>query len=256
MDCIWTRKKTLWRLAAFALAALTLLCGCSQRAAFKVLENGNVVGEDGIEYTHLANEGLLYYLGDLEFVGGVAGEPKTSNHMGSDFQLGMFRLTNSETDNVLIRRPESEWYSIYRKASLEPFDFSVDNCVRLEFSAGTVFPREDAVHVNCEKGLRDPAEIAAFLADVRSQKSPREAGLYELTKNDSVVCSRYGIVYAFFAEEPNLAVALRIESYNDLAYSIEIEGKEYVLPNYWLEELRAEACGQTSEKGTEATIQP
>jgi len=51
-------------------------------------------------------------------------------------------------------------------------------------------------------------------------------------------CYIYGVLYGFFAEEPNLAVRMEITSYNDLAYSISIEEKEYALPAEWLERLK------------------
>lgn len=224
-------------------AALIVLCGCSQNAAFWVKENGNVVNEDGTEYAHLANEGFLYYLGELEFVGAVKGEPETMTHLSMSYKTGMFRIKNSETDNVLVRcLPDSEWFSIYRKASLEPFDFSVDNCIRFEFIPGSGLAEENGAHVTCGKGIDNPFEIAEFLSDVRAQQNPKAAGFYDLPQNDRVICHSYGAICGFFEEEPNLVVKMTVWSYNDLAYSISMEGKEYVLPAYWLQELQAESC--------------
>ena len=224
------------------IATLTLLCGCSptKEDTFTENKNGNIVSNLGVEYTHLANEGVLYYLGDLDFIGSIQGE-ETSQHLGLSYQTGMFAIKDADNDNILIRRaPNNEWFSIYRKTSLPSFDFVVDNCIRFEFVSGTVNTEDDTTHTTCDDGIVGASEIAAFLSDVRSQKDPREAGLYDLIKKpDGMLenCYVYGVVYGFFEEEPNLAVRMDITSYNDLAYSISIDGKEYVLPAEWLQKL-------------------
>ena len=219
-----------------------LLCGCSptKEDTFTENKNGNIVSNSGVEYTHLANEGVLYYLGDLDFIGSIQGE-ETSQHLGLSYQTGMFAIKDADNDNILIRRaPNNEWFSIYRKASLPSFDFAVDNCIRFEFVSGIGNTENDVTHTTCDDGIVVASEIAEFLSDVRSQKDPREAGLYDLIKKpDGMLenCYVYGVVYGFFEEEPNLAVRMDITSYNDLAYSISIEGKEYVLPAEWLQKL-------------------
>ena len=211
---------------------------------FTQLENGNLLSPWGTEYAFFANEGFLYYFGDMTFEGGVLGEETELNHLDLHLQTGLFSITDQKDPDILVRRtPDSEWFSIYRKAALPPFDYSVDNCIRLEFVVGDSYQRDKA-HVTCGKGLTDKAEIAEFLADVRTQQSPREAGLYEMIKKpDGTLenCHSYAVIYGFFAEEPNVAVRMDIMTFNDLAYSIEIEGKEYVLPGEWMERLQA-AC--------------
>ncbi len=227
------------------LVFLTLLCGCSHNIQpdqthtdvpsisheFIINENGNIVSDSGVEYAHLANEGLLCILCEMEFVGSVQGEEKTSQHLGVSYQTGMFAFTDTGNDNILIRRtPDNEWFGIYRKTSLPQFDFSVDNCIRLEFSS----------YKENSKIMMDPSEIASFLSDVRSQKDPHEAGLYDLIKQPNgnlENCYLYGVIYGFFEVEPYLAVRMEITSYNDLAYSICIQGKEYVLPTEWLQKF-------------------
>ncbi len=180
-------------------------------------------------------------MGDLAFVGSVQGEEKTSQHLGLSYQTGMFAIKDADTDNILIRyTPDNEWFAIYRKASLPNFDFSVDNCIRLEFVSGIGYIEEDAVHTTCGDGITDRSEISTFLSEIRMQKDPREAGLYDLIQKPDGMwenCYAYGVIYGFFAEEPNLAVRMNITSYNDLAYSISIEDKEYVLPAEWLQKL-------------------
>lgn len=235
---------------------LMLLCGCvndrqsdkfhnestSNDNVFTKAESGNLVNASGVEYAHLANEGILYYLGNLEFQGSIKGEEKTSQHLDYSYQTGLFALKNDETNNILIRHaPDNEWFSIYRNSSLPPFDFSVDNCIRLELVSGVGNTENDAIHTTCGDGVVDTLEIAEFLSDVRSQKDPREAGLYDLVKmldGMSENCYIFAVIYGFFKDEPNIVIRMDITSYNDLAYSVSIEGKEYVLPNEWVQRLQ------------------
>ncbi len=239
---------------------LMLLCSCSiagqsdqlhtesssNENAFTKTEGGNLVSASGVEYAELAREVALYYLGELEFVGSVEGEEKTSQHLGLSYQTGMFAIKNNKNDDILIRRaPDNEYFLIYRKASLPPLDYSEDNCVRLEFVSGMWELEEDAVHTACEGGFSDKAEIAEFLACIKSQESPREAGLYDLVKQPDgrlENCYMYGVVYGFFGDEPNIAIMMDITSYNDLAYSIRIGADEYVLPEEWLQKLIKAKC--------------
>lgn len=231
------------KLICILTALMILLCGCSQEKGetnadtFTVLENGNILSPEGVEYSFLANEGILSFSEyDIEFLGYVQGEAKTSQHLSSTFQTGIFGIKDIyydvPYDDILIRRlPDSEWRAIYRKASLPDFDYSVDNCVRLGFASY----RDPTLG---EPSITDPEEIAAFLSTVRAQADPREAGLYELVKKpDGFLenCYLYGAVYGYFEKTPFLYVEMQITSYNDLAYSIEIEGKEYVLPQHLLE---------------------
>ena len=237
------------------VVTLILLCGCfpvsqsgqshtdtpSKEDTFTKNENGNIVSNSGVEYTLLANEGLLYYLGDLDFIGSIQGEEKTSQHLGLSYQTGMFAIKDADNDNIMIRRaPDNEWFSIYRKASLPSFDFAVDNCIRFEFVSGIGNRENDVTHTTCGDGIVVASEIAEFLSDVRSQKDPREAGLYDLIKKpDGMLenCYVYGVIYGFFEEASNIVIRMDITSYNDLAYSVSIEGKDYVLPTEWLQKL-------------------
>lgn len=221
-----------------ACTLLMLLCGCSDNSTFKKNENNNIVSSSGVEYALLAYEGVLYYLGDLEFVGSVQGEEKTSRHLGASYKTGMYAIKDADNDNILIRRtPNSEWSAIYRKASLPDFDFSVDNCIRLEFVSEMWDIEKDAVHAACGDGITDQSEISTFLSEIRMQQDPSEAGLYDLImKPDGMLenCYVYCVIYGFFDDEPNLVKLMEIFSFNDLAYSISIEGNEYVLPAEWL----------------------
>ena len=229
-----------------------LLCGCTQsnqeqeNSVFTKTENGNLISAAGVEYSHLANEGVLYYLGELEFVGSIQEEEQASQHLGLSYQTGMYAIKNSPNDNIFIRyAPNNEWFSIYRKSDLPVSDFSVDNCIRLEFVPGIGNQEKASIHVNCNGGIVDKSKITEFFANIRSQKSPREAGLYDFIKQPNGMlenCYVYGVVYGFFKDEPNLAIRMEITSYNDLAYTISIGESEYVLPELWLEELQNSHC--------------
>ena len=104
---------------------------------FTETKDGTLVDAFGEEYVLFAHEGRLNYLGDLEFQGSVKGEQETLWHLGMAFQTGLFAVKNDDTKNILIRyKPNSEWYQIYRKKELKPFDISVDSCIRLELVVG------------------------------------------------------------------------------------------------------------------------
>ena len=234
-------KKSLCTVLAITMLFAVSACA-GAKDVFTQTEDGYLVSDSGTEYEPLAFEGVLYYLGELTFRGRVAGEKKTSQHMGMVYRTGMFSIRNDESDNILVRRhPDNEWCHIYRKSSLPPFDFSVDNCTRLELVSGIGNIEKDGIHTACGDGISTKSEIAEFLSEVRSQPDPREAGLYDLIKKPDgrlVNCYVFAVIYGFFEEEPNLAVRMEITSFNDLAYSVSIEGKEYVLPETWVLRLQ------------------
>ena len=90
------------RILAITLLFL-LLCGCTQsnqeqeNSVFTKIENGNLISAAGVEYSHLANEGVLYYLGELEFVGSIQEEEQTSQHLGLSYQTGMYAIIAKAT---------------------------------------------------------------------------------------------------------------------------------------------------------------
>lgn len=228
---------------ALSFSVLFTFTSCLKtNETFTKNDSGNLISSSGIEYVHLANEGILNYLGNLEFTGTVSGENTHSQLIGFPYNTGMFSIKEDKNENILIRySPSSEWYGIYRKASLPEFDFSVENCSRIELIMGIGDTSEDAIHSYCKDGISDAEEIAEFLSEVRAQENPRDAGLYDLVTNPDGTfeeCYVYAIIYGFFEEEPSLALKMQITSYNDLAYSVNIEGKEYVLPQKWLDRLQ------------------
>lgn len=217
----------------------------SEEYAFTKGEGMNVVSLSGEEYEFLAMETELSYIdnGELKFEGSIKDEEKTLRHLGLSTPTGLYSINGDKTHNILIRIfPDNEWYGVYRKCSLPPFDFSIDNCSRLEL----IFDRGDiavnAKHLTCGRGMTDRAEIAEFLADVRSQKDPKEAGLYDLVRRPegTLDYDSYKCIYGYFEEEPKLVIHMRVNSYNiktGKAYSVRIGDKEYVLPKEWIEKL-------------------
>ena len=212
---------------------------------FRQLEADRFLSPWGEEYVFLCGSGILDCFGNnFTFVGGIEGQPDTYTEYGKEYEAGFFAVEGSKTNSILIRtRPDSEWSEIYRKASLPPFDYSVDRCIRLELLPWMDMSEE---HLLCGDGITDRAEIAAFLADVRAQKSPKEAGLYDLVRNEQGIlenCYVCGYIYGSFAEEPNLVLMMDVTSYNDLAYSVSLGTQtngwpaEYVLPEEWIPRL-------------------
>ena len=59
------------KLLCLILILLVVLCSCSDNNTFIKNEKGNIVSSSGVEYAHLANEGILYFLGELDFVGSI-----------------------------------------------------------------------------------------------------------------------------------------------------------------------------------------
>lgn len=201
-----------------------------------------LVASDGTEYLFLANAGILDADAEWEHLGYVEGEPKTGALVK---KTGLFAAKGVREDTILLRvRPDSEWYAIYRKASLPPFDFTVDNCCRMELVLGRPLDFSVSEHRLCGEGITDPAEIAAFLADLRAQKTAREAGLFEsITQAGGTLknCYQAGMILCFFEEEPNLYLSLPVTSYDDQAYSVEVDRVDRVFPAEWLQRLRGYA---------------
>lgn len=236
-------KKSLCALLIFVLlfilcAVLTLGIRSLRRSQ---LSAADTVTLAGTEYTYLASEPTLYYLGELEFETGIEGEPESFGHMLGTIETGLFSIRDAETDNILIRyTPDNEWFSIYRKFSLPPLDYSADNCSRLEFVDANHGSAESEDHRSCGKGVTDPSMIVSFLSDVRSQKTPAEAGLFDYVIQPNGFyknCYVTGAIYGYFEDEPYVHIRMNITSYNDQAYSVSLDGKDYVLPDPWVELL-------------------
>lgn len=254
------------RVICLLVASVLLLCGCTPGAqpgrtpptnpseetappvspelntVFTWNENGNLVSAAGVEYTFLSTEesGELTCLGDIEFIGHIQGEPETSTHLTLSYQTGMYSVKS--TDNILIRyAPNNEWYSIYRKASLPEYDFSLENCDRIELTHIPEFSVDHSQHITCGGGITNKDEIQHFISEIKSQPSPEDAGLYALVMqpDDSFEnCYYYAFIYGYFDCEPNLVYCMRVLSYNDQAYSVMLENVAYVLPTSWVQRLQ------------------
>ena len=209
--------------------------------AFQITDENHIVTPDGTEYVFLANEGFVCTFGERTLLGRIEGENVSFTHLGAEFETGMFACEGDPDRRILVRSvPDSEWLAYYRKASLPPLDPSPDNCVRMEF---VLYGQIGIEHLTCGEGIVGAENVKAFLADIRSQQTVREANLYDLCRTpDGYLenCRQIGCVYGFFQSEPNLAVPLPVTSYNDKAYSISLGNSgEYVLPESWLAALTA-----------------
>ena len=108
--------------------------------SFTETADGIIVDASGAEYVYLCPEGSLYLkdlLPDgLIFEGSIAGEPDTLNHLGLSTPTGMYSIRGDRTFDILLRyRHDSEWYSVYCRASLEPSEaFSILGNYPLPFS--------------------------------------------------------------------------------------------------------------------------
>ena len=236
------------RICSIALCAalIFLFASCESVPKFDLLDNGNIVGQDGTEYVYLAREGSVATFGEKTFIGKIKGEKPYLNHLGGRSKTGMY-CGEGDSDLRILRRtlPDSEWASFYRKASLPELDLSIDGVIRLELIRYSEVHIENGLapgieHLSCDEGIKDLDEIKGFLEDIKNQQAPIEAGLYDLVKNSDGVfenCYCYGYVYGYIKDEPNLAIPLRVMSFDDKAYSIWIEGQYYVLPEEWLNDF-------------------
>lgn len=209
-------------------------------AAFTEDENGNIICNTGKTYTFVAMEPDLCYFGQLYFLGPVAGEEPTLKHLGSSTKTGMYQISGYGTGNILIRvLPDCEWYAFYRNAALPPLIPSPENCMRIEYVPRMV-AKQDPIHTTCMDGITDPDKVSAFFTVLMSQPTPKEAGLDKFVKqqdgqlNNTYFC---GVIYGYFHQVPNVAIPMWVTSYNDLAYSVQWDNREYVLPTEWLVSL-------------------
>jgi len=223
----------------FVALSFLLLISCSSLEPFTMTDDGHIRASDGTEYVFLANEGFVYTFGSEHFLGKIEGEKSSFIHFTSILKTGLYSCEKDPDKRTLVRIvPDCEWRAYYRKASLPMIDISPDNCIRFELIEGSGYD-VDISHMTCNVGIISKNKITDFLSDIRSQKTAREARLYDLVKMPNGMldnCYELGIVYGYFEGEPNLAIPLHVTSFNDKAYSIYI-GKEYVLPEKWLSEL-------------------
>ena len=93
--------------------------------SFTETDDGIIVNASGVEYAYLCAEGSLFLnnlpFDGMIFEGGISGEPDMMNHLGRSTPTGIYSVRDDRTFDILIRsHHDSEWRSIYCKASLEP----------------------------------------------------------------------------------------------------------------------------------------
>lgn len=201
---------------------------------FTETENGTIVSTDGAEYTYLGDEGSVWCIGEWEFIGHVKGEKKTFGHLTYTIKTGMYSVSGSQ--DVLVRYfPDNEFAGIYVKSALLKTEIALENCIRFKFAKGSFLNDERTTISN--KGI---TECEQFLNEIKSGQSAEEAGLYDLVKQPNGMyknCYVYGYVCGVLQEDLNLVMPLQVMSFDDKAYSIKIDGAEYVLTQEWLDKL-------------------
>ncbi len=224
------------------LVIMLLLSSCNSSGKFTKTDEEHITAPDGTEYILLGYEGVISTFGSKNiFLGKIKGEKSSFVHLTSRIKTGLYSIENDPDQDILIRSvPDNEWQAYYRKTSLPEIELTPDSCIRFELV--TEGYQTNIKHLSCNEGIAEPDMLKAFLADIRSQKTAEEAGLYDLVKKpDGMLenCYEYGIVYGFFKEESHIAIPFHVTSFNDKAYSIRLDDhKEYVLPDKWFSELK------------------
>jgi len=210
---------------------------CNNDVEFTETQNKTIVSDDGAEYTFVGNEGRVWCFGEKEFIGHVAGEKNFFAHLTMIIKAGMYSVNGSQ--DVLVRYlPDNEFYSIYVKSDLLKTEISLDNCIRFELVKGLSSYSTD--YSPSQKAITD---CEHFLNEIRNGETAKDAGLYELVKQpDGMLknCYVYGYLCGVVQEDINLVIPLQIVSFDDKAYSINLDDVEYVLPEEWIKELIVE----------------
>ncbi len=201
---------------------------------FTETENKTIVANDGTEYTYVGNESQFRAFGKWDFIGHVEGEKKSFIHLTSEIKTGMYSVNGKQ--DVLVRYfPDNEFSAIYVKSDLLKTEITLDNCIRFEFVKGSLFNKDETAL--SKKGI---PECEQFLNEIKNGQKARDAGLYDLVKQPNGMlknCYVYGYVCGIIQENINIVIPLRVQSFDDKAYSIEIDGIEYVLPKEWMDKL-------------------
>lgn len=212
-------------------------CNNNDNVAFTETENKTIVANDGTEYTFVGFEGRVSCFGEWDFIGHVEGEKKSFVHLTSKIKTGMYSVNGKQ--DVLVRYfPDNEFSAIYVKSDLLKTEITLDNCIRFEFVKGSLFDKDETAL--SKKGI---TECEQFLNEIKNGQKARDAGLYDLVKQPNGMlknCYVYGYVCGIIQEDINIVIPLRVMSFDDKAYSIEIDGIEYVLQKEWLDKFTRE----------------
>lgn len=216
------------------LAIIFSLVACSNNVEFTEIENKTIVATDGTEYTFVGNEGRVWCFGEWDFIGHVKGEKKTFVHLTNKIKTGMYSVNDSK--DVLVRYfPDNEFSAVYVKSELLKTEVSLDNCIRFEFVKGSLF--NDKITTISNKGI---TECEQFLNEIKSGQKAKDAGLFDLVKQpDGTLnnCYVYGYVCGVVQDDINIVIPLEVMSFDDKAYSIQINDIEYVLAQEWIDKL-------------------
>lgn len=219
-----------------SLMIIISLVACANNVEFTEIENKTIVSTDGVEYIFVGDEGEACCFGEREFIGHVKGEKKTFVHLDDEIKTGMYSVNDSK--DVLVRYfPDSEFAAMYVKSELLKKDVTLDNCIRFEFVEGSLLNEKTTIS---NRGI---TECEQFLNEIKNGQSAKEAGLYNLVKQPDGTfenCYVYGYVCGIVQEDLNLVIPLQVTSFDDKAYSIIIDGIEYVLSQEWVDKLITE----------------
>jgi len=229
----------------FIFLIIFLPNSCGANDLYRLLNNGNIIAPDGTEYIFFSPDGFIDTFGERKLLGKIAGERLQLYDLDRAWETGMYSCDDTNLDILYRIKPNSEWGAYYRKASLPAIDLRIENCVRLEFIRQFIIHFEnnispDRSHISCNDGIINSDEINLFINEIKKQKSPQEAGLYDMVRNEKGMlenCYSLGCIYGYFDHQTNLAVEFRVWSFNDLAYSVDTNFGKYVLPIEWLEKL-------------------
>ena len=209
---------------------------CNSSAGFTETDNKTIVANDGTEYAFVGNEGMVWCFGKWEFIGHVKGEKKQFGHLASMIKTGMYSVNGGR--EVLVRYfPDNEFAAIYVKSDLLKTDVSLENCIEFEFVKGSL--SHDANPIS-QKNI---TECEQFLNEIKAGQTAKDANLYDLVKRpDGMLknCYVYGYVCGVIQKDINIVIPLEVMSFDDKAYSIKIDGVNYVLPEEWVTKLIVE----------------
>ena len=201
---------------------------------FTETEDKAIVTTDGTEYTFVGIEGRVWCFGEWEFIGHINGEKKTFVHLTNKIKTGMYSVDDSQ--DVLVRYfPDNEFAAVYVKSELLKTEVSLDNCIRFALVKGSVINGDE--NTSLKNGI---TECENFLNEIKSGQTAKDAGLYDLVKQPDGMfknCYVYGYVCSVIQEDLNIVIPLQVMSFDDKAYSIEIDGIEYVLTQKWVDKL-------------------
>ena len=207
---------------------------CTNSVEFTETENKTIVTTDGTEYTFVGNESEVWCFGEWEFIGHVNGEKKAFVHLTAEIKTGMYSVNDSQ--DVLVRYfPDNEFAAMYVKSELLKTEVSLDNCIRFEFVKDMLFHSDETTI--SKKGT---TECKQFLNEIKSGQTAKDAELYDLVKQPNGIfknCYVYGYVCGVIQEDLNIVIPLQVVSFDDKAYSIKIDGIEYVLTQKWVDEF-------------------